>query len=165
VKASRRAILAAGAVAPAVALGAAPAVGANPDAALIRMVDDFIARHRAMEAATAPLMAKGAWTQEDDALWAASRASATGYHETLAEIAQARPVTLDGLTAQALATAWHFRFEDDGYDDGDGGGLALVLAHGVLALAGKPLPAWAEKSARETREARDARNARDAKAA
>jgi hypothetical protein len=134
-----------------------PAQAANLDAALIRMVDDFIARHLAKEAATAPLLAKDNWTPEDEALWEGSCAHATGYHETLAEIAQARPVTLEGLAAQAMATAWHLRFEDDH----DGDGLALVLAHGVLALAGKPLPAWAEEAMRNTREAREARRAED----
>jgi hypothetical protein len=144
-KAKRRAILAA---APALALGAAPGAAASPDAALIRMVDDFIARQVAADAASAPLGEKlmRDWTPEERATWDACSAWNTGYHETLAEIAEARPATLEGLTAQALAAAYHYRF------DGDDDGLALALAHSVLALAGKPLPAWAEVAAREAGE-------------
>lgn len=142
-KASRRAILAAGIVAPAVSLGAASGAAMHPDADLIRMVDDFIARHIAADAAAAPLNEKPMrdWTPEDRAMWEASCAWNTGYHETLAEIAEASPATLEGLAAQALATAYHFRFE--GADENEAA-LSLALAHGVLALAGKPPPAWAD---------------------
>jgi hypothetical protein len=155
VKASRRAILAAGAAAPAVALGAAPAVGANPDAALIRMVDDFIARHIAADAAADPLNEKPMrdWTAEDRAVWEASCAWNTGYHETMAEIAAAVPTTVEGLAAQALAVVYHLRFEGDGGYDA---ALPLVVAHGVLVLAGRPLPTWAVAAVKAAREAQDA---------
>lgn len=139
---SRRALLAAGTAIPSFALVSAPAAAAtSPDAELIDHVKAFIASNMADDAACERFTHKprGEWTAEEVARWDASCAWNTGYHEKLAVAASAEPTTLEGVTAQALAVAYHFRFEGDTDEEA---ALTLALAHSVLRLSGTPLPVW-----------------------
>lgn len=133
---SRRALLAGAAVVPAVA--AVPAA-AHPDAELIARADAFLRFHIAKEAGTEYLMAKPErdWTAADNALWESSTASATGYHDDMAEIAGAEPMTPEGAVAQAKVALWHLR--GPAPDDE----IAWSVAASILRLQGVAMPEWA----------------------
>jgi hypothetical protein len=113
----------------------------NPDAALIEKAATFIAFHREKEASTSHLLSKepADWTEADHAVWDASSAWNTGWHEDVEEISVAEPTTREGLIAQAEAVLF---FHQHAGDDAEGR-LAWNFAESVLRVLGHPMPEWA----------------------
>ena len=123
------------------AAAAVPVVATpSPDADLIARAEAFLRFHIAKEAATDYLNYKVTldWTAADHALWDSSIASATGYHDDMAEIAGAEPMTPEGAVAQAKVALWHFKAPI-----GDEEAMAWNLACTILRLQGVALPEWA----------------------
>ena len=133
---TRRVVLAgAGAALAVPAAAAPPEASGSPDAALIALCADFVARERTGNAlsAQADSMPQG---PERDAVEARKDEVGADYHERLDEIVSMRAQTLAGARAKAEVVIGWCILDLDGEPAGEDA-VAWSLAQDVLGLVGR----------------------------